>query len=79
MYEAMNCLIFNLIPRISLLRRDKQVVKPVSSLFGQVAKENSGLVNSSRNRVYHLHKSVPSTKIRPRKAETGIKGDPLNK
>ena len=27
----------------------------------------------SRNRVYHLHKSVPLTEKRPRKPETGIK------
>lgn len=41
-YEAMNCLIFNLIPRISLLPRGKQVVKLVSSLFGQVVSKIQG-------------------------------------
>ena len=36
-------------------------------------KQNSGLVNCYRNRVYHLYKSVPFTEKQPRRPETGIK------
>ena len=35
--------------------------------------QSSGLVNLSRNCVYHLYKSVPLTGKRPRRPETGIK------
>ena len=37
------------------------------------AKQNSGLKISFQNRVFHLHKSVPSTEKRPRRPGTGIK------
>jgi len=37
------------------------------------ARQNSELEISFRNRVFRLHKSVPSTKKRPRKPGTGIK------
>lgn len=37
------------------------------------ARQNSGLKISFRNRVFRLHKLVPSTEKRPRKPGTGIK------
>ena len=49
--------------------------KPVGSRFLANDKKYSGLVISSQNRVYHLHKSVHYTdrEKRLRKPEAGIK------
>ena len=48
--------------------------KPVGPRFRQmVHKFRTGKFRSSRNRVYHLCKSVPFTGKRPRRPETGIK------
>ena len=48
--------------------------KPVGSRFGQISgKKIQDRYILSQIRVYHLHKSAPSTEKRPRKPETGIK------
>ena len=47
--------------------------KPVGSRFGQMLRKIQGWQISSRNRVYHLYKSVPYTQKRLRKPEAAIK------
>ena len=51
--------------------------KPVGPRFGQNGKQNSGLVKLilSRNRVYHLYKSVSFSEKRPLRREAGVKDD----
>ena len=46
--------------------------KPVGPQFRQMVSKIQDLEISSRNRVYHLYKSVPFTEKRPRRPETSI-------
>ena len=52
------------------------VVKPVGSRFGQMVSNIQHWQIWSRNRVYHLFKSVSFTEKRLRWPETGIKDGP---
>ena len=47
--------------------------KPVGPRFWQMISKIQDWGILSLNRVYHLYKSVPSTKKRPQRRETGIK------
>ena len=49
--------------------------KPVGSRFGQIVSKIQDWSISSRNRVYHLYKTVSFSEKRPRRRETGFKDD----